>query len=267
MQIMSVRVLEKWLSLMPAPFSMMHFHLYKEFCHYPPELCSCTEFLYLQTPPDPTTSPTCWKTNSQTFYFSSNELGWDKSDILPHPLLNDEISNHQVFQRVRKANCRAQEEPWSREGAKIPWCWAGGSHRGAPTSTIPGKTKNLELLCVFVIDKCSTKDLHIFSWRNFLSCQQEPPQTLWKQEMYCNAQKLVTFNQWEIQHSNTLNMEEQWKHSKKRSGMSESCTSSFPRIKKTEQMFCLFFYFIKKTHKNPLGPRVHLHFIIFKFTV
>lgn len=174
------------------------------------------------------------------------------------------FKNHQVFQSVRKGSCREEEEPWRGEGAEIPWCWAGGNHCGAPTSTIPGKTKNSKLLCGFVVDMCSTRDFHIFSWRNFPSCQQEPLQTLWKQEIYCKAQKLIRFNQWEIQHSNTLNMEEQQKRSKKRSGMSESCTSSSPRIKKTEQVFCLFFYFIKKTHKNPLGPRVHLHFRILK---
>lgn len=127
-----------------------------------------------------------------------------------------------------------------------------------PQAQFQGKVR-IESCCVFVVDMCSTRDFHVSSWRNFPSCQREPPPTLWKQEINCKAQKLVRFNQWEIQHSNTLNMEEQQKHSKKRSGMSESCTSSFPRIKKTEQVFCLFFYFIKKTHKNPLGPRVHLH--------
>lgn len=118
------------------------FYLYKEFCHCSPGLCSCTNFFYLQTLPDPTTSPTCWKTNSQTCYFSSHELGQDKSDTLSHLLLNDEIRNDQVFHSVRKGNCREEEEPWSREGAEIPWCWAGGSHCGAPTNTIPGKSKN-----------------------------------------------------------------------------------------------------------------------------
>lgn len=118
MQTMSVRVLEKWLSLMPAPFSTMYFHLSEEFCHCSPGLCSCTRFLYPQTLPGPTTSPTCWKTNSHTSYFSSNELGQDESDFLPRHLLNDEISNHQLFQSVRKGRCKAEEEPWSGEGAE-----------------------------------------------------------------------------------------------------------------------------------------------------
>lgn len=168
------------------------------------------------------------------------------------------------FSKVWKREAAEQRRnPGVGKEQRLPGVGLGAAIVGLPPAQFQGKLR-IELLCVFVVDMCSTRYFHIFSWRNCLSCQQEPPQTLWKQEMYCNAQKLVMFNQWEIQHSNTLNMEEQRKRSKKRSGMSESCTSSFPRIKKTEQVFCLFFYFIKKTHKNPLGPRVHLHFIILK---
>lgn len=155
---------------------------------------------------------------------------------------------------------------WEREGAKQrrnpgvgkeqkdSWCWAGGSHCGAPTSTIPGKTKNLELLCVFVVDVCSTRDFSIYiPGEIFLLGQQEPPQTLWKQEMYCNAQKLVTFNQWEIQHSNTLNMEEQQKCSKKKKVWNVRILHlklSTHKENRTSVLFVFLFY--KENTQKPL---------------
>lgn len=152
MQTMSVRVSEKWLSLMPVPFSMMHFHLYKEFCHYSPGLCNCTKFFL---PPNPSRSH-CWKTNSQPCHFSSNELGQDKSNILPHLLLNDEIRNEQVFLSGRKGKLQSRgetAEQWgrSRDSLVLGWgkpSWGSHQHNSREKEEFKSCCVFLSLICV-----------------------------------------------------------------------------------------------------------------------
>lgn len=88
-----------------------------------------------------------------------------------------------------------------------------------------------------------------------------------KQEKHCDAQKLVRFNQWEIQYSNTLNMEEQQKRSKKKVWNVGILHLKLSTHKENRTSVLFVFLFYKENTQKPLGPRVHLHFIILKFTV